>query len=386
MKYLGVVDSLGTGGAERSNADLWYHLKAQGVECRIIVMRHRHEGTQQEVLAAGFDVHFLHPGGVLAHAREIAGIIDDYRPDIVHSTLFKSNLRVRLAKLFAPKFDHVESLVNTTYTSSRLADPAVNYFNLTAYWLLDTLTITPFTDGMHAITQTVADHYHDRLFVPRRKLHVITRGRNPNPTVGDAANRAAYRKEFGLSDGEVMIITTGRQEFQKAHTRAIEALGYLKNQLKFDRFRYIMLGRPGTATPDIHAAIAEHGLGDYVVETGHRYDVERILPTGDLFMFPSRYEGLGVSLIEAQAAGLPVVCTDLPVFRETTTPENAIYVDPADTQGFATVIYELLQDRERRQRMGQASLQNFSSRFKLDNVHQAMHEYFAGRVAKSRQS
>ena len=383
MKYLGVVDSLGTGGAERSNADLWFYLRERGMDCRIIVMRHRHEGTEREVLDAGFDVHFLGGGGVLADAREIAGIIADYRPDVVHSTLFKSNLRVRLAKLFAPRFDHVESLVNTTYTSARLADPAVNYFNLTAYWLLDTVTIAPFTDGMHAITQTVADHYHQRLLVPRRKLHVVTRGRNPNPHVGNAANRDAYRREFGVAPGEFLIITTGRQEYQKAHTLAIEALGYLKNTLGFSGFRYVMLGRAGTATPEIHATIEAHGLRDRVIETGHRYDVERILPTGDLFVFPSRYEGLGVSLIEAQAAGLPIVCTDLPVFRETTTEANAVYLDPGDTPDFARQLHALIQDRQRRARMGQASLYNFSRRFALDRVHAAMYDYFVARAGAS---
>ena len=376
MKYLGVVDSLGTGGAERSNADLWMYLRQRGVSVRVVVMRHRKEGTQDEILAAGFDVHFLRPGNLLAHAREIARVIGDWRPDVVHSTLFKSNLRVRLAKLFTGRFLHLESLVNTTYTRSRLADPAVNYFNLTAYWMLDTATVNLLADGYHAITQAVADHYHQRLFIPHRKMKVISRGRNANQFRNDATLRAAYHREFGIQEGDSVIITTGRQEYQKAHTLAINALGELKNTVGYRAFKYIMLGRAGTATDEIRQRVAHYDLGEQVIFTGHRYDVEQILPVGDLFFFPSRYEGLGVSLIEAQAAGLPVLCSDLPVFRETTTSSGTLYVDPYDSMTTAQTIASLLADPARRQRMGAENLRNFHNRFLLDKVHADMLDYF----------
>src|SRR5688500_12975039 len=99
MKILHVIDSLGTGGAERSTAEIWYYLRAKGFELSIVVLKHRKEGIEQEILREGFNVTFLSKKGVLSQALEISEYIKAQRPDIVHSTLFMSNLRVRLARL-----------------------------------------------------------------------------------------------------------------------------------------------------------------------------------------------------------------------------------------------------------------------------------------------
>ena len=59
MKILFVLDSLGTGGAERSTGDLWYFLRGEVVILRIVVLGKRKEGIEKQILAAGFDVVFL---------------------------------------------------------------------------------------------------------------------------------------------------------------------------------------------------------------------------------------------------------------------------------------------------------------------------------------
>src|SRR5687768_5851891 len=124
MKILFVIDSLGTGGAERSTAEIWYYLRDQGIDLSIVVLKHRKEGIEQEILREGFKVFFLSKKGVLPQALEISKHIRTQHPDIVHSTLFMSNLRVRLARLVT-KFRHVESLISCTYDPVRLTDPRI---------------------------------------------------------------------------------------------------------------------------------------------------------------------------------------------------------------------------------------------------------------------
>ncbi len=377
LKLLFIQDSLGTGGAERSNADLWYYLQEQDVTLKVIVLRKRTEGVQKEVLERGIDVVFLPPGSLITHSRKIANLIKDFQPHVVHSVLFKSNLRTRLAKLFGARFVHVESLVNTTYDDSRLQDPAVNKFKLRSYQLLDALTVNLFTDALHAITEVVANHYQQKLRIPTRKMKIIPRGRYENTYLKQATQlKTAYQQQLAFDKEEFLIISTGRQEFQKGHIYLLDALSFLKKQ-GFTTFKYIILGREGHATPAIEERLNLHDLKNHVIRLGHRNDVEKILAIGDVFAFPSLYEGLGVSLIEAQAAGLPIICNDIPVFHEVTRPqENAFLIPSQDTKAWANKLFELAQKPSLRRSMGAISLEHFNENFILDDVHERMLNYF----------
>src|SRR5688572_30302793 len=111
MRIMFVIDSLGTGGSERSTSFIWYYLRSiPGFEITIVVLRRRKEGIETEILKAGFQVIFLKSKGYFSQGKEIGHHIDIIKPDLVHSVLFKSNLRVRLARL-TRRFLHVESLV-----------------------------------------------------------------------------------------------------------------------------------------------------------------------------------------------------------------------------------------------------------------------------------
>ena len=381
MKYLAIMDSLGAGGAERSNTDLWFYLREKGEEVKIVVFNRRPHGTQKEVLEGGFDVTFLHGSGVFGHARQIKDIIQIYQPDLVHSTLFKSNLRSRVAKLLGARFLHVESLVNTTYDHARLHDPNVKRYKMEGYRLMDGVTVNLFTDHFHAITQEVSKHFQRKLGIRAGKIRVITRGRDCNP-ISSATSRAKLLEEFDLPPDEIFFITVGRQEYQKGHVYMIEALRKLRDELHFANFRWLLLGREGHASAEIDAKIRAAGLGRRVIKLGHRYDVEELLPGTDLYVFPSLYEGLGVALLEAQAAGLPILCSDIPVLHETTSTRNAVYIDQLNTNEFARQLYRLANDAALRKKMGAESRKNFLEHFLLDKIHEEMHGYFKQLVAQ----
>ena len=384
MKYLAVMDSLGAGGAERSNTDFWFYAREHGVEIKIVVMDRREHGTEKEVLEGNFDVTVLEGKGVFNHARQIKRFIADYRPDVVHSTLFKSNLRTRLAKLLGARFLHVESLVNTTYDYARLHDPNVKLYKMEGYRMLDALTMNLFTDHLHAITDQVGKHYRSKLFVPNRKISIINRGRNPNAHRSSDNRKDKYQAEFGLQDNTLVFISVGRQEFQKGHVYMLDALSKLRDTHDFHDFKWLLVGRKGHASQAIQDKIAELSLKDYVIEAGHRYDVESLLPAADVYVFPSLYEGLGVALLEAQSAGLPIVCSDIAVFHEVNPAQGVVYVDPLNTEDFAAQLFSLTNDPARRSSMGKASLENFTQRFLLDDIHAQMLGYFQRLVDQRR--
>src|SRR5688572_9526939 len=204
MKIMYVLDSLGTGGAERSTADLWYYLRSRGIEPTIVVLRNRKEGIEKEILQQGFEVFFLKGKGIVSQCYELTRLIKKIKPNIVHSILFKSNLRVRLCRLRA-KFIHIESLVNCTYDRIRLKDPRISVLSFYYYKYLDHFT-AGLTDKFLAITETVKTHYMDEQGIPEKKIDVLYRGRAENPFLHQRETlRNTYRKELGLPEDSILI-------------------------------------------------------------------------------------------------------------------------------------------------------------------------------------
>src|SRR5690606_27021058 len=98
--------------------------------------------------------------------------------NLVHSILFRANLRTRLAKRKV-QFIHIESLVNTTYSKERFNDRKVNQIALKFYKLIDRITASRYVDHFHSITESVKLHYVENLGLIPEKISVIPRGRQP---------------------------------------------------------------------------------------------------------------------------------------------------------------------------------------------------------------
>ncbi len=370
MKILYVLDSLGTGGAERSTADLWYYLQKKEIEIFIITLGHRKQGIEEEILAAGFNVWFLKSKGIALQCNEIARLIKKIKPDIVHSILFKSNLRVRIAR-FLTKFIHVESLVNCSYDPVRLNDPRISSPSFYYYKNLDRFT-TQLVDHFLAITETVKKHYHAQLQVPLEKIQVLYRGRNKNQFL-DQRNelRLKYLRELNLPRETQLVLHVGRQEFQKGHLILLKAIQYIEDKITTP-VAYIFLGREGNSSQDIEVFLKENKLKSKFVWLGHRQDVAQWMAAADIFVFPSLYEGLGGVLIEAQAASLPIICSDIPVLNEVVLRnKNALMFEAGNIQELSECLGNLLNHADRRQEMGENSIRNFKKKFLLRYINEA---------------
>src|SRR5207248_1848645 len=81
-------------------------------------------------------------------------------------------------------------------------------------------------------------------------------------------------------------------------------------------------------------------------------DIHRELANADLFLFPSRYESFGIAVLEALAAGVPVVCSDLPALREV-AGDAAVFVSPSDITGWIDATRRLLRDPALRRRLSE---------------------------------
>lgn len=123
-------------------------------------------------------------------------------------------------------------------------------------------------------------------------------------------NRNAVRKELGLSDSAFIIGTTGRLAKQKNQSFLIRLMPKIR---QINNKAHLVIAGEGELRNELCNLAHKYHVNKYVHFIGARKDIPRVLSAFDVFAFPSIFEGLGVSLVEAQANGLPcVISEDIP--------------------------------------------------------------------------
>ncbi len=365
MRVLIVINGLGTGGAERSLRETLPLLVERGIDPVVTCLFHRTEGVETAVLDSGQRVEFLRGTSWPARLRSLSDRIGTLRPDLVHTTIFEADLLGRLAAR-PHRVPVLTSLVNTSYADVRREDPRVRPWKLEIARRVDAVTARRLTTHFHAITHAVKDAAVQSLGIDPGLVTVVERGRDPQ-RLGEPgqARRATGRASLGLPDNAEVILTVGRQEYQKAQIDLIRA--FVASASTRPRLHLILAGRRGNASDDIDAELAAMRHRDRVHMLGHREDVPDLLATADVFAFPSQYEGLGGAVIEAMAMGLPVVATRIPALEEVLDEgRNADLVSVGDDAALASCVELLLEDPERLQRYGARSRAIFEQRFTLE--------------------
>jgi glycosyltransferase involved in cell wall biosynthesis len=132
-------------------------------------------------------------------------------------------------------------------------------------------------------------------------------------------DRTQVRQELGIPSGRWVIGHVGRFVDVKNHVHMVEIAKVLC--ARNDNAHFLLVGA-GVLRPEVEAQVAAAGLSDRFTFSGLRPDVPRVLQGAmDVFLFPSKYEGLPIALMEAQLAGLPCVASDA------VTPEAALNPD-----------------------------------------------------------
>jgi glycosyltransferase involved in cell wall biosynthesis len=121
------------------------------------------------------------------------------------------------------------------------------------------------------------------------------------------ALRQEVRKELGLSETSQIALTVGRLSPQKGYEVLIPAIPHAIKE--FPDLRFVWAG-DGELRDELLRKLEVYGVRDYVFVLGFRSDVQRLLKSADLFVFPTNYEGFPFSLLEAMTAGLPIVSSD----------------------------------------------------------------------------
>lgn len=171
-------------------------------------------------------------------------------------------------------------------------------------------------------------------------IHVIPNGldtiHSKPPT--DSVSQA-FRRKFGLA--ETFILAVGHLERRKNYLKLIDAIAYLRVSGRLCNL--VIIGNDSGERALLEARIAEHKLNiQIVILSGlSNLEVRCAYQLCCLFVFPSTYEGFGIPILEAMAAGRPMALANIPVFREITEGRSA-YFSPEDPQDMARTIERVL--------------------------------------------
>lgn len=375
MKILYVIDGLGTGGAERSLAEMLTGLAELGVDPVVARLYARDAGVEHDVVRRGFRVRPISQRRLVPRVRALRSLLAEERPDLIHTTLFESSLVGRVAALGRPA-PVLTSLVGMPYAPARLQDPNVNRLALMAVRMVDTWTSRHLTTHFHAITRAVKRWAVATMRISPNRITVIERGRDPERLGRPGLKRRREaRRQLGLREDDEVVLNVGRQEFPKGQRHLLAAVEAMAPHRP--RLVVLVAGREGHASPELARLRRRPGVRDVVRFLGHRKDVPEVLAAADLFVFPSVVEGLGGALIEAMALGLPIVSSDLEAIREVVEEGgNALLVPPGSPGPLSVAITSLLDDRSRAAVFGARSRRIFEERFTLARSTQRMVELY----------
>ena len=197
--------------------------------------------------------------------------------------------------------------------------------------------LSAYTDTL--ITMNAEDEWRARRLYAKRVCRIPGIGLHLEDYWPDIEKRRKLRQKFGFREQDFVIISVGQLSRRKNQEVIIRAVA----QLKQKHIRYVLVGL-GEREKKYQKLAARLGLEKNICLTGYRSDVGALLQMADCFAFPSLQEGLPVALMEAMAAGVPVVCSRIrgncDLVRDGI---EGRLLQANDVQGFADAIRQIME-------------------------------------------
>jgi len=309
------------------------------------------------VRADGFDVRAvpmarsLNPIAQLRAFRALRALIREVKPDLVHGHMPISGFLARLAA-------RMEGVPRVAYTCHGFlfnqTGPAWKRgVSVAMEWIGGRMT-----DVFMAVNGAEAEDAR-RLGIHRNPV-AIGNGRDPAVFHPDPEARARIRAALGTPQDAVVITIVSRLVRAKGHPELLEAMKDVPGAMLWVVGERLPTDHDADLEPYFRAA----DLGERLVRLGYRSDIPAVLAATDIFVLPSHFEAMPMSVIEAMMTGLPVVATDTRGPREqVVAEETGLLVPPMQVAPLAAALRRLAADPALRARMGEAGRRRALARF-----------------------
>jgi len=215
-------------------------------------------------------------------------------------------------------------------------------------------------NGFIAVSDEVKEAMVEIIGPIQDKITVIRNGVDVK-RYGQPVDKARVQSQLGLGDNARLIAVVGTLGEPKGHRYLVEAMATVAPQ--YPDVHVLFVG-DGHLKEELQAQVENLNLGQQIHFLGNRHDVPDLLAASELFVLPSLWEGLSMALLEAMAAGKPIVATAVSGTTQVMIPgETGLVVSPGESQALAEAIIQLLADPAQAQMMGQAAKQRVTVNF-----------------------
>jgi len=366
IRLLHLVNRLGVGGAE---VLLLHYINALGTEeyDHYVYYFGADGPIRQKIEGLGIPVHMGKNRDSIKHPirfgmslifliKDLLSFIRSKRIQIIQSHLGQANqIAVAVGKLaMVPAFPTVHSTMPFLDTRG-CWDPRVHLVKI----------VNAFTyrsaDSVLAVSQKIKSIIRQMYGLENSKLLVLKNGILVENTLSNCAD---IEKEFPESAGKLKLIALGRLVPLKCFDVLVRAAAEVVKQGLHNLL--VLIAGDGRERSRLTDLIRDLDLENHVKLLGLRHDVMDLMQACDLFVLPSRYEGLSIAMIEAMACGLPIIASDAPGLRDhIKTEQNGLLFPVENHKALAERILQLANDKELRYSLSCGAKRSFEREYDM---------------------
>jgi glycosyltransferase involved in cell wall biosynthesis len=365
MKVLFVIDTINGSGAERSLVEISQHFTNY---TPVFVHLYKGDQLKSNLEDAGIKVYSLDipgPRNFSKAAKELEKIYQKEQPDIIHSTLFRSDAVTRKLK---SKYDIplISSFVNNSYNKLRFQNqPLSMQIKLKLVQFYDTYT-SKKVDYFISNSETIKASKAKSTMVDLDKVKVIYRGRDIDKfaTVGQTETLDDLKKSLGVT-GKRILLNVSRLIERKGQLDMVNAMPAILE--KYPDTVLLIAGH-GVFEEKLNNRAKELGIEDEVKVLGRRPDVPQLLAIAEFFVYPSYFEGLPGALIEAMLSEKIIICSDIPENMECVDEHSAIIFERGNVQELTDKVLNAMEHPQRFEPFGKKAREIAVEKFDIDEI------------------
>lgn len=300
VRILHVLGGLNRGGAESMVMNLYRAVDRTKIQFDFIVHTDTHQDYTDEILSLGGKIYSF-PKYRVYNGLKLTRIWNNFFKEHPEYKILHSHVR-SYASIYLPiaKKHGLTTIIHSHSTSNGKGLASIVKRILQS-------SLKRRADYLFACSEEAGEWLYGSEAIKKENYRMIPNAVDTAKFCYNEQVRREKRKELGIPDGVVVYGHVGRLHPAKNHMFLLDAFS---ETLKSRPDSILLIVGDGELRGDIEAKIRELGISDNVKMLGSRGDVADLLQAMDVFVFPSRWEGLPVTVVEAQAAGLPCLVSE----------------------------------------------------------------------------
>ncbi len=369
MRVLWMIDSLGPGGAESLMLPLLRSLKDRVEEPRVCVLYVRAGNpTAVELEKLGIRVDLMHVRNLrdLDHIWRVFKYVHSHQPDIIHTQLETSDI---LGSLIGKILKIPTIATMHTLDERPLARKIKKNWRNSLRWQC----LNSAARYTIAVSNFTRQHYL-RLGFRSAKMITMYNGIDLSNFTPRNAAHSAKSSLFGIPEDSTVITTVAVLREPKGVQYMLQAFGHVAALVPN---AYYIIAGDGDHRKTLEEMAQSLGIADRVIFMGYRKDIPEILAASDLFVFPTLQDALPTVLLEAMAAGLPIIASQIGGVPEIITHgANGLLISPASPSSLSEACLRILQDEQLAARLTAAGLDTVQRRFDVQQQASSLYDLY----------